>query len=382
MIGTLLGMRLTLWLGPVIAAPAPAPIVEALSSAEVTLTDEGRDGFQMTFTVGRGIADALDYPLVAHPLLRPFSRVIVQVMVGAVPEVLIDGFITRRQLSPSNEPGASRLTVTGEDVRVMMDMHEVALPYPQMSPDVRVQLILAKYATYLGAPPVVVPPATSDIPVITERIPVQSGTDLAYVQRLAQDAGYVFYVEPTPAPMVNIAYWGPENRLSIPQGALSMNVGPETNVDSLSFSYDGLGPTTVLGVIQEKIAGMFLPVVTVMSTRPPLSTMPATLAQQPNVRTVLAHDSGALDVTQAYARAQAVTDRSSDAVSAEGEVDALRYGRLLRARRLVGVRGAGYLHDGFYYVKRVTHRIKNGEYKQSFSLVREGLGAISPVVMP
>ena len=53
-----------------------------------------------------------------------------------------------------------------------------------------------------------------------------------------------------------------------------------------------------------------------------------------------------------------------------------------RARRLVGVRGVGFLLDGFYYVQRVTHRIKKGEYKQSFSLVREGLGAIAPVVVP
>jgi hypothetical protein len=104
--------------------------------------------------------------------------------------------------------------------------------------------------------------------------------------------------------------------------------------------------------------------------------------QQPNVRSVLARNSGNLDPIQAYARAQALTDRSSDAVTAEGELDALQYGGLLRARRLVGVRGVGFLLDGFYYVQRVTHRIKKGEYKQSFSLVREGLGAIAPVVVP
>ena len=37
------------------------------------------------------------------------------------------------------------------------------------------------------------------------------------------------------------------------------------------------------------------------------------------------------------------------------------YGDVLRARRLVGLRGVGYMHDGYYYVKNVTHKIKKGE---------------------
>jgi hypothetical protein len=381
-LASLFGVRLTLWLGPALAAPAPQPIVEALTGIEVTLNSEGRDGFQLTFTLGRGPTDLVDYPLLANPLLRPFSRVIVQVAMGVVPEVLIDGFITRHQVNPGNTPGTSTLVVTGEDVRVMMDLREFSLPYPQMSPDVRVRLILAKYALYLGAPPMVLPPIALDVPMIIERIPAQSSTDLRYVEQLAQEASYVFYVEPTLVPMVNLAYWGPENRLSIPQSALSVNMGPDTNVTSLNFSYDALGPTTVLGTVQDKRLGLLLPVVTFTSLRPPLAPLPAMLVQQPNVRSVLARETGGLDPIQAFARAQAETDRSSDALSASGELDAVRYNGLLRARRLVGVRGAGFLMDGFYYVKTVTHSIKKGEYKQRFTLSREGFGAISPVVVP
>ncbi|MDW7725696.1 MAG: hypothetical protein SCH70_01055 [Candidatus Methanoperedens sp.] len=274
------------------------------------------------------------------------------------------------------------MTITGEDVRVMMDLREFSIPYPQMPPEARVAVIMAKYALFLAAPPAIIPSPTPDMPMIIERIPSQSGTDLAYVEQLAESVGYVFYVEPTPVPMVNIAYWGPENRLSIPQSALSINMGSDTNVDSLNFSYDALGPTTVMGMMQEKRTGAMLPVVTFMSLVPPLAPLPAILVQQPNVRSVLAHDSGNLDPVQAYAHAQAVTDKSSDALTVEGELDAMRYGSVLRARKLVGVRGAGFLADGLYYVKRVTHRIKKGEYKQSFSLAREGFGAISPVVIP
>jgi hypothetical protein len=65
--------------------------------------------------------------------------------------------------------------------------------------------------------------------------------------------------------------------------------------------------------------------------------------------------------------------KSADGVTANGSLDVLRYGRVLKARKLVGVRGAGAAFDGLYYVKSVTHNIKRGEYKQSFTLSRNGL---------
>ena len=382
MLAAPLGMRLTLLIGPTLAIPAPLPVVDALQSVEVTQNSEGRDGFQLTFSLGRGQADLVDYGLLLNPLLRPFSRVVVMVLIGVVPQVLIDGFITNHQINPGTGPGTGTLTVTGEDVRVMMDLHELSLNYPNMPPEARVALILLKYMMYLAAPSIIIPQITPDVPLLIQRIPAQSGTDLSYIQRLAQDAGYVFYVEPTPVPMVNSSYWGPENRLSIPQSALSVNMGPATNVMSLSFQYNALGPTTVLGMMTDKMTGAPIPVATFTSLRPPLAAFPAMLVQQPNVRSVLMQAGSGLDPVQAFARAQAVTDRSSDAVTAEGELDAMRYGDVLRPRRLVGVRGAGYLLDGFYYVKRVTHKIKKGESKQSFSLTREGFGSISPVVVP
>jgi len=49
---------------------------------------------------------------------------------------------------------------------------------------------------------------------------------------------------------------------------------------------------------------------------------------------------------------------------------------------MVGVRGAGLAYDGLYYVNSVTHSIKVGEYKQNFSISRDGLIANTPRVMP
>ena len=59
-----------------------------------------------------------------------------------------------------------------------------------------------------------------------------------------------------------------------------------------------------------------------------------------------------------------------------------RFANVLKARGLVGVRGAGMAYDGLYYVKSVTHSIKPGEYKQSFQLARNGLISLLPAVVP
>jgi hypothetical protein len=61
-------------------------------------------------------------------------------------------------------------------------------------------------------------------------------------------------------------------------------------------------------------------------------------------------------------------------------LDVLRYGQVLNARQLVGVRGAGLAFDGLHYVESVTHRISRGEYKQDFTLTRNALVSNTPIV--
>jgi hypothetical protein len=91
---------------------------------------------------------------------------------------------------------------------------------------------------------------------------------------------------------------------------------------------------------------------------------------------------GAQNPGQAATTALAASSRAPDPLTASGQLDTVRYCSILRARRLVGVRGAGLKHDGMYYVRRVTHEIEKGKYTQDFTLSREGTGALLPVVLP
>ena len=67
---SLLGVRLTLLIGPTVAVPAPPPLIEALHEVEVTHRDDGQSGFSITFQIGRaGPAALMDYALANNPLL-------------------------------------------------------------------------------------------------------------------------------------------------------------------------------------------------------------------------------------------------------------------------------------------------------------------------
>lgn len=376
----LLGIHLAVLIGPTLAVPAPPPILEALQRVEVTHSDQQRSGFQLVFEMGRsGPLGAMDFPLLSNPLLRPFNRVVLVAAFNAIPRVLMDGIITNHQLSP--QAGGGTLTVTGEDVSVMMDMEEKTAEHPAQPEMVIALKLIGTYAKY-GLIPMVLPPPTINVPLPIEQIPVQSGvTDLRYLNMLAERYGYVFYIEPGPLPLTNKAYWGPPIRAGIPQRALNVDLGPETNVDEISFQNDALAPANVSTRVQDRQTGQDIPVETFFSSRLPLSSQPSWLANQPNVRKVQQRTSG-LNALQAFARAQGAMDASTDAVGASGTLDALRYGGLLQPRALVGLRGAGYTNDGFYYVQSVTHVIQHGSYTQRFSLKREGVGSLSPVVVP
>lgn len=381
---SLLGVHLTLLIGPVVPVPAPATLAEAIQSVEVTQSDDKRSGFQISFAVGRSMPwELMEYAALSSPLLRPFSRVILLVRFGVTPRVLMDGFITNVQLAPRNQPGASLLTVTGEDVSVMMDLEEKVREHPAQDETIVATKIIASYTPRLGIVPLVEPPKFPDLALPVEKVPVQAKTDLKHLTELAGRHGYTFHVIPGPAPGANIGYWGSPKRVPIKQPALSVNMGAATNVDSIDFAYNALAPTYVTGEAPIPIIGT-LPLRTFLYTRlPPLALMPALPFQLPNVRSTVLTDTKELTYPQAFAKAQAMTDTSIDqTVTASGEVDALRYGDLLTARTVVGLRGAGFSFDGLYYVKSVGHTIKRGSYKMKFSLQREGLGTTVPFVMP
>lgn len=387
------GVTLTLMIGAIRATPVPAEVADALLSAQVSISAGQRSGFQLTFALAKD--GMLNRELLPSRGLDPPNRVILVAHVDGVPTVLIDGVVTRHDVAPSNESGQSTLTVTGVDVTQMMDLVDMSwLPMPAMPPEGRVAFIIGKYAMY-GIVPLVVPSVLLLAPNPLAEIPYEQGTDYEYVNQLADEAGYVFYVEPGPRPGINIAYWGPEIRNGQPQPALSVNMDAATNVESLSFSFDGISRSIdlVLAQIPQIHATIPIPVPDINRLNPalgrkvplPLSIKPLSAGRRSATgsKTTASDDATAkFDVVKTTARALARASQAANVISATGSLDVLRYGRLLQPRKLVTVRGAGPAYDGAYFVKSVTSSLKPGEFKQSFTLSRNAQISKTETVRP
>ena len=370
-------IHLTLLMGPQIPAPAPAAVTEALLSAQVTVTAGQRSGFQLSFDLAsRGL---INRTLLPAGFFDPQVRVVIVATVRGAPTVLMDGIIIRQEVAISGTPGQSTLTVTGEDLTALMDLEErEGVPFPAMGPAARVSAIVAQYARH-GIVPLVIPELIPQTPMPTQRIDFQKGTDLGYISELAKANGYVFYLDPGPRPGMSKAYFGPEVRLGVPQHALNVNMDHLSNVDQLTFGFDGSAreqPTARIQIPATRVS-LLLPVPEVSILRPPLARRPA-----PALKKKVITDTAKKDAATAFAETIAKAVESSDAVSGSGQLDVVRYGHVLRPRELVGVRGAGSTYDGLYYVKSVTHNLQRGAYSQNFTLAREGLISLTPTVVP
>ncbi|HEX7112540.1 MAG TPA: hypothetical protein VF216_08850 [Mizugakiibacter sp.] len=374
-------MHLTLLVGPVVPVPVPQPVLDALTQVEVVQQDEAAGAFTLQFTL------SVRSPLHTLFLLSgggviPLLRVIVVATVNGMPEVLIDGVVTKTEIVPGADQRHTTLQVTGDDLTTVMQKLEFSglpgLPYPAMPAEAVVALILAKYA-FLGIVPLVIPSIAVDVPIPTERIPGQQGNDLEYVRMLAERVGYVFYLDPGPAPGMSRAYWGPKVKVGVPQPALNVDMDAASNVESLSFGYDGNARSLPIVYVQNEQTKVPLPIPIpdIGPLNPPLG-----LVDPPPQKFRELPETAKYTPVRALLLGMAEAAKSADTVTGTGSLDVARYGRVLKPRQLVGVRGAGPAFDGLHYVTQVRHTIKRGEYKQSFGLSRKGLISTLPVVPP
>src|SRR5256886_14789680 len=187
-----LGVHLQLMIAPTLPRPAPFEVIDALTSIEVTENDRERAGFQLTFSLAKN--SLIESGLLKSGFFDPPGRVFITVIIGGISQVLMDGLITTHQVVPGNKPGESTLSVTGEDISLQLDLVEANATYPAQSHSTIVTQIVGRY----GLTPFITP--TTYVPNDTDYIHTQYETDLAFIQRLATQNGFIFFIEPTNIP--------------------------------------------------------------------------------------------------------------------------------------------------------------------------------------
>ena len=168
----------------------------------------------------------------------------------------------------------------------------------------------------------------------------------------------------------------------MPDAVLNVNMGSETNVAEFKVRYDMTQPTSAVAAGLDATTKAPQPALAPVSIQPPMGVEPALLRVVPTP-VVRPADTGLVRSSELQAYAQGIADASSFAVAAEGEVGP-DVG-VLRPGRLVAVRGVGRLYNGLYLLTRVTHRISDEGYSQTFQAVRNAAtmtGAEPYVALP
>lgn len=371
------GVNLSLLIGPAAPLPVPLEVIDALDSVKVMSKATGTSGFELVFKI------SVQSPLQTLFLLAggasiPLVRVVIAVTVSGQTNVLIDGVMTDHNVGTDAQDGLTTLTIRGEDLSRVMDYVDFSgLPFPAMPSELQVLACLAKYALF-GVVPMVIPSVATDISIPPIQILRQQGTDLDHVRRLADMTGYVFYLDPGPAIGTSVAYWGPEIKWGPVQPALAIDADASSNVESLSFSFNNVQTSLPILMIQEPVTKIPIPIPIpdLNPLAPPLGAIPPIPTQFPII-----DGAAKLPPVRALLTGLAKSAQSAEALSANGSLDVLRYGQVLKARSLVGVRGAGTAFDGLWYVEGVTHELRRGEYKEQFTLSRNGLVSTLPSVV-
>jgi len=370
------GVHLTLMIGPAVPVAVSKDVLDSLQSVKVISKATGTSGFELVFKISVN-SPLQTLFLVGAGVSIPLVRVVIAVTVNGQTTVLMDGVMTDHTVSPDVKDGTTTLTIKGEDLTRVMDYIDFSgIPFPAMPPEAQVLVALAKYALF-GVIPMVIPSVLIDVTIPTIQILRQQGTDLAHIRRLAEMVGYVFYIDPGPEVGTSVAYWGPQIRVGEVQPALAIDADASSNVESLSFSFSNEDKSLPILIIQEPITKIPIPIPIpdINPLAPPLGAVPPIPKHFPIINGV-----AKLPPVRALLIGLAKDAQDQDAVTATGTIDVMRYGRVLSARKLVGLRGAGTAFDGLWYVTSVTHDLKRGEYKEQFTLSRNGLVSTLPSV--
>jgi hypothetical protein len=348
-------------------APLPVPFFQALREIEVETSIGQATIFRLHFDLSRTMLG--DFDALAVDIFRPMLPVRISVTAGVpVPQVLINGYILDSQVHAGGAPGSSRYEVVGMDaLGTLMVNNQIPFPWPNLSDTEIAAAIFAKYAMI---------PIVDDLPSTRTMLDTTTNQhiyDAPFLFGLAHCNNLELYIQPDPLAGTDVGHLHRPNTFLPSQGVLSVDFGRQTNLTQFNVSNDMLKPTGVVGATVDQQTRASIPAFGQVSTELPMGLEPtlSRILPPPVARQIAGC---AANPTEAQLRALAHASATSRSVTAQGEVDGIKFGRPLLVGLPVLVRGAGRQNSGLYYVKSVTHRISRDDYSQSFTAWRNAVG--------
>lgn len=312
--------------------------------------------------------DNSGWTMVDDDQFRRLTNLKLKVTINGTVEPLIDAYIIEISADFSNQPGQSVLNIVAMDPTVLMNLVEKIKPWPNMT-DSQIATAIFNDQAYHFTPIV---EETHWTHQEIDQSTVQRSTDIQFLRQLARRNGYECYVEMNPLTGAAEGHFHPPRLDQPPQGVLSINMGQFTNINSFNVRYDMLRPTTAKIVGLDTNTQSKQPAEAVSMSLPGLGK--EHVLQRDRPRLILLSQTGLAQTGELKTYTQAVLDRSAWAIMADGELNTVAYGGILRAKRPVLVRGAGKQFSGTYYVEKVLHSFTGDGYTQRFSLRRNAIG--------
>lgn len=345
--------------------PAPPEVLGAIQ--ELVVEDHAEMADMLRIKLGIAVREGGSaWRVLDDDLFPRLANLRVEAMVGSsTSEPLIDAYVIESRAELSDAPGASSLVVVAMDPTVLMSLEEKVKAWPNMSD---ADIATAIFGEHGFTPDVeATQPARQEMAETT----IQRGTDIRFLQSLAARNGHECYVELDARTGRLAGHFHKPRVQTEPQGVLTVNMGSATNVVAFKARHDMLGPVEAHAAGIDAASGSDQSAqaeegdTRPMGSRPPARDRP---------RRVLLSQSGLHETGELQALARAVADRSQWCIRAEGELNAVAYGGVLRAKKPVLVRGAGQRFSGTYYVEKVLHVFDARGYRQKFELRRNALG--------
>lgn len=306
------------------------------------------------------------WPYLDDENLQVWNRITVLAAFPKQTEVVFDGYISHVNARTNAQAANMTVEICAVDASYHMNQEEKTRIWRGKTYEAIAGEIFDEYSFKKF---IADPPQSGDPPLQV----AQRCTDHRFLRELARRRGYQFFV------LGANAYFRPADLTTQPQKLIAIKFGDQTNCDDLEFESDGTAPTLASVAYFDALEGEARTDMQTESGLPPLGTqLLSALRGQADMpqSTRIARGLGFSSPGQVAEYAAGMLRRNGWWVSARGSINGLRYGQVLRSRKLVTVKGAGPNFNGNYYVRRVQHSLTARTYAMQFELARNALGKL------
>jgi uncharacterized protein len=337
---------------------------------QITVNEDLDIGASFQFRLALCRNDDGSWPHLDENEMKVWNRVTIIAAFPDVSDVILDGYITQVHVQTTPQEASLYADFEGVDASYAMNLQHITKIWTGQTYEQIAQQIIKNYNfnANIASPDASAGGSSGPPPSVTQR-----STDLRFLRELARRKGYEFYVRG------GDAYFQPPDLTGAPQKTVVVNFGDKTNCYDMRISADGTRPTEAMITRIDPNTGQPQTVSTKQSGLTPMGTTDAADSRGygvPPTRVVLRRHAP-LTESEMNELVRSTMRRYGFWVKAVGTVNGLRYGKVLRSKKLVGILGLGVkAYNGNYYVKKVTHTLTSTTYSMQFEAYRNRSGEL------